>query len=46
MMRLFNDDKTGAREFFGKSVATGSTDYPEYQFSRAELARLVAAEKK
>jgi lipoprotein NlpI len=43
MKRLLNGDKTGARDFFQKSVATGVREYAEYQFAAAELARLDAA---
>jgi len=40
LMHLFSGDKTGARRYFQKSVATGVREYSEYQFATAELARL------
>jgi tetratricopeptide (TPR) repeat protein len=40
MMHLLKGDTTGARDSFQKCVATGQKDYDEYDFARAELARL------
>ncbi|HVU37319.1 MAG TPA: aspartyl protease family protein [Opitutales bacterium] len=37
---LISGDIPGARIFFQKSLASGETDYSEYQFARDELGRL------
>jgi tetratricopeptide (TPR) repeat protein len=41
MMRLVGGDKAGAREAFKKSRMIPLKDYDEYQFSGAELSRLM-----
>jgi lipoprotein NlpI len=46
LTRLIGGDETGARDFWGKCVATDLKDFNEYQLSKAELARLDAAGKK
>jgi len=45
-MRLLRGDQAEARALFGKSVATQLHSFSEFQFARAELTRLEAAEKK
>jgi hypothetical protein len=39
-MRLINGDKSGAREYLKKCLATDQKDYFEYVFARGELAQL------
>jgi lipoprotein NlpI len=46
MMRLLKGDQVSARDFLQKCIATGEKNEDEYDFARAELARLDAAEKK
>jgi tetratricopeptide (TPR) repeat protein len=40
MMRLGKGDQAGARDFFKKSIAANEKGTTEYQFARAELARM------
>jgi lipoprotein NlpI len=44
-MRLLKGDQAGAREAFQKALATNQTNYNEYLFAQAALARLAAAGK-
>jgi hypothetical protein len=45
-MRMAKGDPAGARDAFQKCLATGKKDYYEYQFAKAELARLDKDAKK
>ena len=45
MTRLLKGDVAGAREMFQKCVGMGATTFTEYDFAKAELARMDAAAK-
>jgi hypothetical protein len=43
MLRLLNNDATGAKDLFEKCVATKLTGFYEYTFAKGELARMAAS---